>query len=123
MAKTKTEDDLKDYDDLREYVDELGGVATVGMLLLRDLHGAGKLGVHVRAGISNELKKVGLAHAPEELPGYQYDAVRLYVMGSAAGQLIEAVLEPSADLDERIREAANDTSTEILTKVRELVCS
>ncbi len=25
--------------------------------------------VHVRAGISNELKKVGPAHAPEDLPG------------------------------------------------------
>ena len=44
-------------------------------------------------------------------------------MGSTAGPLIEAVLEASADLDERIREAANNSSTEILIKVREIVCS
>lgn len=118
-----SEEDLHDYEDLRRFVDQLGDVATVSMVLLRDLHGAGKLGIHVRAGISNELKKVGLAHGAGELPGYQYDAVRIYVMGSAAGQLIEAVLQLSPDLDERIREAANNTSTEILTKVRELVCS
>ena len=114
---------LEDYDQLRQLIVENGGVLTLEMGTLRDLHGAGKLGVNVRANISKELRSRGLGHYPGDLPAYYWDAARVYLMGSPAGDLIEAVLTPSADRDEAIREVVNADASDILAKIRELVCA
>jgi len=114
---------INDYDQLRQLVIDNGGVLTLDMQLLRDVHGAGKLGVNVRANISKELRGRGLGHFPPDLPQYYWDPARVYLMGSPAGDLIEAVLTPSPDRDEMIRETVNSDASDVVAKVRELVCA
>lgn len=111
------------YDELREEVEKSGGVLTVSMGVLRDAHGAGKLGVNVRANISKELRRRGLGHSPEDLPVYQHEAVRIWLMGSPAGDLIEAVFDTGTATDQTIREAVESDASDVLDKVRELVCA
>lgn len=82
---------------------------------------AGKLGVHVRAGISDSLRQHGLGHYPPELPNYQWDEVRIYRQGTPVGRLIEAVLSVSANNDEVIRDLAGSDASANLVKIRELV--
>lgn len=110
------------YDELRNKVSEQGGVLTVTMGTLRDAHGAGKLGSTVRENITKELRSRGLNHAYEELPSYQSDKVRLWLMGTPAGDLIEAVYNESAGTDKMIRDAVQSDAADVLEKVRELVC-
>lgn len=43
------------WDELKEQVEQAGGVVTLTMATLRDAEGAGKLGVHVRGNISRRL--------------------------------------------------------------------
>lgn len=114
---------INDYDELRQLVIDNGGVLTLDMKVLRDIHGAGKLGVNVRANISKELRGRGLGHYPAELPQYYWDPARVYLMGSPAGDLIEAVLAPSPERDDLIRETVNGDSSDVLAKVREIVCA
>jgi hypothetical protein len=58
-----------------------------------------------------------------ELPAYQHDKVRIWLMGSPAGGLIEAVYNESTDTDKVIREAVQSDAADVLDKVRELVCA
>ena len=110
------------YDELRDEVRNQGGVLTVDMGTLRDAHGAGKLGVNVRLNITKELRGQGLNHIGEYLPTYQDELVRLYLMGSPAGDLIESVLNISKSADQAIRDAVQSDAADVLEKVRELVC-
>jgi hypothetical protein len=114
---------INDYDELRQLVIDNGGVLTVDMRVLRDIHGAGKLGVNVRANISKELRGRGLGHYPNDLPAYYWEPARVYLMGSPVGDLIEAVLSPSPDRDEVIRDVVNTDTSDTLAKIRELVCA
>jgi hypothetical protein len=112
---------IQTYADLQQTTASRGGVMTVQMMKLRDIHGAGKLGVHVTQNISDKLKSLGLGHFPEELPLQQSEDVRIYVRGSAVGKLIEAVLTVDAPSTKVLREAANNQNNEIVQKIRELV--
>lgn len=107
---------------LRTSVEQAGNVKTVRMWSLRDAYGAGRLGVHVRTNISKALRGHGLGHYPPELPEYQEDFVRIYTLGSTAGELIEAVLHLSDEADDVIRDRAGRNSDVVLEKIRELVC-
>lgn len=111
------------YAALKELVAANGNVLTVKMEALRNVHGAGKLGVHVRAGISAELHKQGLGHFPDDLPNYYWDEVRLFTQGTQVSRLIEAARAVGEDHDELIRELVQSDAGETLQKVRELVCS
>lgn len=110
------------YDDIREDVQQNADVKTFTMGVLRDAHGAGKLGVIVRTNISKELKRRGLNHYPGELPVYQHEPVRVWLMGSPAGDLIEAVFNVSSEADNVIRAATQSDAADVLDKVREIVC-
>jgi hypothetical protein len=114
---------FSNYKELGDLVEGNAGVLTIKMEQLRDIHGAGKLGVHVRAGISDNLRQQGLGHFPPELPNYQWDEVRVYKQGTPVGRLIEAVLAVSEDNDEVIREMAGSDASATLVKIRELVCT
>lgn len=114
---------LTSYKELGELVEGNGDVLTIKMEQLRDVHGAGKLGVHVRAGISDNLRQHGLGHFPPELPNYQWDEVRVYKQGTPVGRLIEAVLAISTSNDDVIREMAGSDASATLVKIRELVCT
>jgi hypothetical protein len=109
------------YDELREKVSDQAGVLTIDMGVLRDAHKAGKLGVHVRANISKELRSRGMGHS--ELGTYQHEGVRIWLMGSPAGDLIESVNNVSPEADRAIRDAVESDSSSVLEKIRELVCT
>jgi hypothetical protein len=109
------------YADLQQATAAKGDVMTITMMKLRDIHGAGKLGVHVTQNISDKLKSLGLGHFPEELPQQQSEEVRIYVRGSAVGKLIEAVLTVDTPSNKVLREAASNQNNEIVQRIRELV--
>lgn len=98
------------------------GVLTTTMGALRDAKGAGRLGVHIRKSISDELRGLGIGHYPSELPESHADAVRLYRLGSPVADLIDAVTQPSVQHDEELRVAAGGEDAKTLLRVRELVC-
>jgi hypothetical protein len=114
---------MKDIEAVRQAVDDAGGVLTVKVGALRDAYGAGRLGVHVRSGISRALQGAGLGHYPSDLPDWQDQPVRLFKLGSRVADLIDAVLQPGDAHDEELRQAIRGEATETLAKIRELVCA
>lgn len=114
-------------EDLKKLVDANGGVLTVSMEGLRDAYGAGRLGVNVRAAIAKALAGHGLGHYPVDgrdggrMPEFQTDAVRIYKLGSPIADLIDAVLSPTSQHDEELRQAVGGDSAAILAQVRKLV--
>ncbi|MFJ5122248.1 hypothetical protein [Kitasatospora sp. NPDC088548] len=109
------------YDDLREAVLADDGLHTVDMGTLRDIQGAGRLGVHVRDAITRSLQSHGMGHIPGELPSNQYDEVRLYLLGSPIGDIIKAVLSPSAKGDDALRAVNASEAQDQLRRIREIV--
>lgn len=120
--------DFDSLEELRDQVEKNGGVVTVRMEEVRDAYQAGRLGVHVRSNISKRLRGLGLGHFPleaddgEPMPYRQSAPVRIYKLGSPVADLIDAVLDPGDEHDEELREAATGSSSEILDRIRELVC-
>ena len=114
--------DFDSYEELFAALGEASGVLTVQMGQLRDAHGAGKLGVNVVAGISEELASRGLAHYPARLPLNQWESARIYRNGSPVARLIKAVLTVDDESDAVLRTAVGNDSTETLRKIKELVC-
>ncbi len=119
------DDQAERYGKLKTEVKDAGGVLTVNMGHLRDVHGAGKLGNIVVESIAEQLKGVGLGHAPKELPTSQWKQVLVYRIGTPAARLIKAVYdvdEESADVIRKFANAEKNTDTETVRKIRELVC-
>jgi hypothetical protein len=110
------------YEDVKSRVLETQGVYVTTMEELKKAHGATKLGVLIREAISNRLKGHGLGHIPAELPSYQTDEVRLYQLGTALGNVIEAVLNPSAPGDQILLQVVDTDAQETLAQIRQLVC-
>lgn len=113
-----------DWNAIKERVEKGGNVATFNMLELRDAHGAGKLGVKVRAEISDLLAGIGLGHIPAELPNYQHEQVRLYKKGTPVGQLIDCVLVPGEQNDKLLAEkfsSAGPDHADMIRRIREIV--
>ena len=111
-------------EEIKDQVEKNGNLLTVTMEQLREAHGAGRLGVHVRDEISQILAGMGLGHVPQELPNYQHELVRLYKRGTPVGQLIEVVLSPGEQHDrtlvERFSTQVPDYAA-IVQKIRDLV--
>jgi hypothetical protein len=117
--------EMKTYQDLADAVDQNGNVLGIEMRVLRDVHGAGKLGTIVVASIRERLESLGLGHAPaDELPRDHWRRVLIYRKGTQVARLIEAANSASEDSDKILREFANKDSkaSEIVQRVRELVC-
>lgn len=112
------------WDNVKEEVEKSGNVRTFTMEVLRDAHGAGKLGVHVRDQISQTLAGIGLGHVPVVLPNFQHEQVRLYKRGTPVGLLIESVLSPGEQNDISLVEkfgAQGPDYASIVQQIRELV--
>ena len=109
---------------IKATVDAEGGIKTYAMRDLRDAGGWGKLGNRVVVDIANLLEEHGLGYLPatRALPTDQDRIVRLYVERSPVGRIIGAVLKPSDQGDQRLREAASNDGAEVLEAVRALVC-
>jgi hypothetical protein len=117
------EEESMDFEKLLKKVDSNDGVHTTTMLALRDAYGKGRLGPHVCNGISKALAGLGLGHYPPRLPEHQDERVRLYRLGSAVGDLIEAALDVSPNQNEVLRRAASGNDADVLRQIKELVCS
>lgn len=109
------------YDDLADWLSGNGDLATVRMQLLRDIHGAGKLGAIVRQHISDALHHVGIAHVPETLPSNHGDLVRIYSRDAAVGTLIRAVHELGPRADAALRDVASRQADAIVREIRRLL--
>ena len=110
------------FDELRKDVEANENVMTVRMDELRNEAGQRRLGRHVASDISNQLRRRGLHHTPTELPVDATREVRLYVLGTPVAEVIEAVLEPGEEGDQKLRALAGGESGEILQRIRALVC-
>lgn len=115
---------MSDWDPIKSQVENAGGVVSVTMETLRNAHGAGKIGVHVKDAISNQLAGMGLGHVPVALPSYQHEMVRVYKRGTPVGEFIEIVLTPGEQndkmLNERFAEEGPDYG-DMVNKIREIV--
>lgn len=112
------------WQEIKEQVEKSGNVKTFSMDILRNAHGAQKLGVNVRYSISQELAGIGLGHVPTELPNYQHEQVRLYKRGTPVGQFIETVLTPGEQNDKSLSEKFGTDVPDyavLIEKIRELV--
>jgi hypothetical protein len=119
------EDQAERYGALLDEVKQNGGVVTVNMGRLRDVHGAGKLGNIVVESIAEQLKGVGLGHVPTALPTSQWMPVIVYRNGTPVARLIGAVNkveEGSADIIRQFANTGKNADSAIVRKIRELVC-
>jgi hypothetical protein len=113
---------LGTYDDLRKQVESEEGIYTTTMEELREIHGAGRLGQHVRSAISSSLMANGLGHLPTELPAYQESSVRVFRLGTPLADVVNAVINPSTGGDQVLRQVAASKGQEIIKQIRQLVC-
>lgn len=114
---------IKTYDELAKQVAAKDGVMTVTMDTLRDLHGAGRLGIHVCAEISEQLAAHGLGHVFDELPVSQTESARIYKLGTPVAELIRAVTTMGEKNDQKLRERGTDRSASLLKEIRRIACS
>jgi hypothetical protein len=113
-----------DWDELKQQVEDSGNLKTFSMEVLREAHGSGKLGVHVRSEISKTLAGMGLGHVPQELPSYQHEQVRLYKRGTHIGETIDTVLAPGEHNDRKLVELFPETGTDqssVIEEIRKLI--
>ncbi len=82
--------EFSNFESVEKALNAAAGVMSVAMAQLRDACGAGRLGIHVRASISDELERRGIGYQPVDLPTNQFDQVRLYRRGTPASDVIEA---------------------------------
>jgi hypothetical protein len=113
---------IETYDDIEEAVDQAGGVKSFAMSILRDVHGAGKLGVHIVSGISGELDARGLAHFPQDLPTEQWEMAKIYRKNNTVGKFMTAALSVDERSNEVIRQLCSSEADKIVQRIRELVC-
>lgn len=111
------------YSEVKRTVTANGGLIRTDMGYLRDLEHAGKLGVNVRDAISKKLRQIGMGHLPTELPRYQEQEVRLYLLDSTVGRVIHAVLDPSPSGDKLLRQLDNTKAQEALQQIRSILVS
>jgi len=115
---------MASWDEIKQTVEDNGNLKTFTMETLREAHGSGRLGLHVRSEISRTLAGMGLGHVPQDLPTYQHEQVRLYKRGTPVGQLIETVLAPGEQNDRKLVEQFAQPDTDyasIIEQIRELV--
>lgn len=115
---------MASWAEIKEAVEKHGNVVTVTMEELRDASGKDKLGVHVREEIRKTLAGMGLGHIPQELPNYQHEPVRVYKKGTPIGELIDLVLTPGQQNDNKLAaqfDAEDVDYASIVQKIRELV--
>jgi len=110
------------FGDIKNKVEQHDGVWSVSMVEVKEAYGAKRLGIIVRANITDGLHGEGLAHYPEVLPDSQEQWVTLYKMGSPAERLFQAVLSPGPGSADQIRAGLSSEAELILKEVRELVC-
>lgn len=112
---------LTTYDELAEDVKAHNGICSYTMSVLRDVHGAGKLGTTVIQNIGRELTSRGLGHCgPLKLN--QWEKVKIYDKSYTIGKIIEALSSEQPE-DEAFLQQLSDKKERARTieKIKELV--
>jgi hypothetical protein len=113
------------FEELRELVDRRGGIHRISMGDLRDINGAGKLGIHVVTQIKRSLSRAGLSillpAGQADMPRYQEEYVVIYLTQSKVGEVIEAVHEADFSAVKLLRDLASDNSAEKLQAIRDIL--
>ena len=112
----------KSLTEIAERVEAEDGLLSMPMWRVRDAYGAARLGVNVRARMSDALGSVGLEHYPRDLPADQMDEVRLVKRGSPVSKLMRAARKITSEGDQFLREAAAGEANRLLGEIRELLC-
>jgi hypothetical protein len=113
--------DFSTPEDIRKAVQASGDVLTVKMEVVRDAFKYDRLGVNVRSVISEKLGGLGLGHYPVELPDRQWVPVRLYKLGSPIADLVDAVLNPSEEHDDELRQKVSGGDSETIKRIKALL--
>lgn len=114
--------------DVAAAVSENGNLMRATLGDLREALGYTRLGVRVLGYIADGLDGEGLGYFPQwvldgeinQAPRYG-DVVRVFKKGTAVGDVIMAVLEPTNAGDERLREYAGSDAAETLKRLRALL--
>lgn len=114
---------LNTVQDIKILITDNNDVVTLQMDDLKGIVNAGKLGVNVLKRISDSLRSEGIGHVPVDLPQYQHNNVKLYIINSGVGSLITAVLNATEKNDEYLREAVKRVNEDDLQKVLDFVNS
>lgn len=113
--------EVSGYEQFAGLIEDRGGVFPTTMEVLRDAHGVGKLGVHIRKAIADELQSRGIGTLPEVLPSYYHEEVRLFRLGTPIADVVSAVLHPSAAGDDTLRRSGGNDA-EMINQIRAIVC-
>ncbi|GAA4283040.1 hypothetical protein GCM10022261_05710 [Brevibacterium daeguense] len=112
------------YEELRQQVQESGGVLTVEAWVLREAQGAGRLTRGINEAICDSLAANGMGaipHTPDLMPTNQEGLVRLYTKDSPVGKVLEAANIPGEDNDHFILESVDERASELVQKIRMLL--
>jgi hypothetical protein len=97
--------DFRNWDDLVEDANTLGGLACYKLDVLLSIYGVDRAGTQANTDIVNSLARRGYGIQPRQFTHQASESwVRLYAKNSAAGQLLEAVLDVSPAGHKAIRE-------------------
>lgn len=117
-------DEYSTYEQIKDAVNEGGGVVTVYAASLRDAEGAGRLTTGINEKISRSLAARGLGHVPyrpEDLPTSQWSNVRIFDKTSPLGTFILAAHEVGEEKDEALRGSVDSEASALLDQVRTLL--
>lgn len=113
---------MNSWDELVRLVEENDNLATVTMLKLRNLAGWSRLTAAAADTIEDGLKQNGLGYFPRPMPTDRHSELRVYRLGTPMGRLVESVLDPTEHGDSHLRETASGNASDVLQRVRRLVC-
>src|SRR5271170_7360018 len=93
---------MTNLDSLKKEIMAAGGMTTgYSMPALVNACGFTRLGKHVPDAVSQKLRAAGIGHIPTVLP-QKHIWVRVYVITSPIGQIIESILTPDENHDEEL---------------------
>jgi len=105
------------WEELRAAVIDHHGVFRVGMGVLREIGGYGRLGTNVQDILSGKLAGIDVGHLPAELPASQEQGILLYQYGTPAADVIAAIHADASEAAEAALVRLN--SSQDLEKVRD----
>lgn len=105
------------WEELRAAVIDHDGVLRIGMGVLREIGGYGRLGTNVRNILSGKLAGIGVGHLPAELPASQEQRILLYQYGTPAADVIAAIHTDASEAAETALVRLN--SSQDIERVRE----
>lgn len=110
------------FEELAAEVASNGHVLVCRMERLRNLAGYGKLGKYVVEDIEQRLRRAGLGWHTKQPADNAANFVLLFTHGTAIERVVHAVLDPTREGADILRDAINESANDKLLKIKALVC-